>query len=73
MMDKNITTLPERFLTGIATNYNHILISLIKCCHRDEKFIQSFQGNAYTPFEKVWDTSLDSASGSVFRIEEHIQ
>ena len=72
MMDKNITTLPERFLTGIATNYNHILISLIKCCHRDEKFIQSFQGNTYTPFEKVQDTFLDSASGSFSRVKEHI-
>jgi len=44
MMDKNITTLPEKFLNGIATNYHHILKSLLRCCHRDDTFIKSFQG-----------------------------
>lgn len=44
MMDKNKTVLPEKFLAGIAVDYSHILMNLIRCCQRDDKFIKSFQG-----------------------------
>ncbi|XP_067934928.1 serine/threonine-protein kinase 36-like [Watersipora subatra] len=65
MMDKNITTLPEKFLVGIATDYSHILLSLIKCCHRDDTFIKSFQAEKGVTEEEASNRLFDTVDLAV--------
>ncbi|KAF6036508.1 STK36 [Bugula neritina] len=65
MMDKNITTLPEKFLNGIATNYHHILKSLLRCCHRDDTFIKSFQAEKGVTEEEASNRLFDTVDLAV--------